>query len=131
MENITNQFWIRWHPEKELAEKYDLVCFSEDSEKKFELILSEEKTIEKKIKILFENQIDIFRITDESFRYNTFSDIIYKYGYDFHVTWTFFKVYNSELLTWLSKQSTQIIDPTKLIHYCIITSELIIYCFRT
>ncbi|MFA5998755.1 MAG: hypothetical protein WC747_01920 [Candidatus Babeliales bacterium] len=116
--------WTRWEPINGLSGKYYLDYFAW-SEKGFVVELISGKK-EKRIQILFDDYIDSFRYTNESFCFKIFGDLSDQYGDDFYGDWSFFKVTNSEYLKWLSDKSRTWSDQIQFIHFCILGGDEVI-----
>ena len=117
--------WIKWEPIANLAPKYYIDKISHTI-KDFHIILSEDSSTERKIKILFEDSVDAYRDTDESFRRKLIYDLGQTYGSNFYGKWTFFKVYNSKYLQWLSEESFEITNSLGFIHFSLIAADSIL-----
>lgn len=116
--------WARWEPIKDISGKYYLDSFGW-SEKGFIVELSSKKK-GKKIQVIFDNYIDAFRYTNESFYFKLFGDLSEQYSDDFYADWSFFKVTNSEYLRWLSEKSCTWSDQIQFIHFCILGGDEVI-----
>jgi hypothetical protein len=124
--NDMNENWIKWEPAEGLAKKYSINSIS-DTLDKFEIILSEYDNINHKIKVKMKfDFVDSYRCTDKSLRLKDMGELVEKRDEKFHNNWTFFKVLNSKYLKYLSKQSYGIIDDRNLMHFALITEDLII-----
>lgn len=108
--------WTRWQPIEGLSGQYSLDDFAW-SEKGFIVELLSDKKKER-IQILFDEYIDAFRYTNESF--------YLKLPSDFYGDWNFFKATNSEYLKWLSDKSCTLSDQMHFIHFCIIGGDEVI-----
>ncbi len=116
--------WIRWQPLKNVSGKYYLESVIW-SERGVIIVLSDELNLQK-IEIQFENFVDAYRSTNESFYSVTFSDLSSRYGADFYKEWSFFKIQNSEYVQWLSKKSATWADEFLFIHFCILGGDEIV-----
>ncbi len=116
--------WTRWEPINGLSGKYYLDYFSW-SEKGFIVELISERKKER-IQILFDEYIDAYRYTNESFYFKLAGDLSDKYGDDFYGNWSFFKVTNSEYLKWLSEKSCTLSDQMHFVHFCILGGDEVI-----
>lgn len=114
--------WTQWKPISNLSNKYYIESIINDATG---LTIMFVDSINKlaKLKMVFENGIDAFRITNETFILSTISYLNEKYGDQFYAEWTFFKVENSEYLKFLSEQSGRISDSYGVKKYSIITDE--------
>lgn len=108
--------WTRWEPINGLSGQYSLDYFAW-SEKGFVVELISGKK-EERIQILFDEYIDAFRYTNESF--------YLKLPGDFYGEWNFFKATNSEYLKWLSEKSCTLSDRMHFIHFCILGGDEVI-----
>lgn len=116
--------WARWEPINGLSGKYFINSLI-ISEERLVIHLSDNDKI-KKIEIVFDNGIDGYRYTNESFYFKIFGDLSQKYGTEFYKNWSFFKVTNSEYLQWLSKKSRTWSDQFTFIHFCIFGDDEVI-----
>ncbi|MGC2310232.1 MAG: hypothetical protein WA432_01265 [Candidatus Babeliaceae bacterium] len=116
--------WIQWQPIPNLMKKYYIDSIS-DTFDGFIILLSDENN-KSNVRVMFENSIDAYRSTDESFRLKTIHDLGQYYGSSFYTQWTFFKVINSEYLHWLSEQSYKITDTLSFIHFSFIAADSIL-----
>lgn len=123
-----NEQWKKWEPISGLVNKYNVTFISEDMKKdgKFIIILEEYENEKKGVRITWDQGPWAFRITYESFCLKLIYDLNQKYGSNFYVNWTFFKVENSEYSKWLSEQSYQVTDSLKFQHFVIFTPEELI-----
>ena len=114
--------WTRWEPILGLSESHYIDSVSND-ENGFMIILLDANNKSKKLFIKFENSVDCYRSTNESYTGSLVRDLRIKYGKDFYVNWTFFKVTDSEYLQWLSEKSGGLSDTRKLIHFAIFSLD--------
>ncbi|MFA5998756.1 MAG: hypothetical protein WC747_01925 [Candidatus Babeliales bacterium] len=114
--------WKHWHPLEEVSGKFyvDGLMMLEDG-----LIIKLSKG-EQKIEILFDGCIDTYRYTNDSFSFKIISDLNKKYGIEFYGDWSFFKVSNSEYLSWLSEKSCEYSKEFPFMHFCVIGYDEII-----
>ena len=114
--------WAHWEPIKGLSGKYyiDFLMMSTDG-----LIIKLSQG-EQKIEIIFDEHVDAFRYTNESFCFKIFGDLSEQYGDDFYVGRSFFKVINSEYLAWLSEQSCTWSDQFPFMHFCIFGGDKVV-----
>ncbi len=113
--------WIRWDLKEALSEKYYLDDLSwPDTGLIIKLRAASNEQI---IEIYFNESIDAFRYTNESFCFKIFGDLSKKYGTDFYKNWSFFKVQNSEYLQWLSNNSHGWSDDFSFTHFCILGGD--------
>lgn len=92
----------------------------------FKIILANSTGNSAKVLITFENGVNAFRNSDETFRLSTIGYLNKNYGGQFYAKWTFFKVESSEYLKWLSEQSGGISDYYGVTQYSIITDDEIL-----
>lgn len=118
--------WERWIPIKNLTEKYEIFDISDDISKDLKINLKDEINKENQIQLLFEYSVDIYRITRINFKQKTLNKLSNEYGLDFYKQWTFFKVYDSEYLKWLSIESDTVTESITFTHYCIISPKYMI-----
>ncbi|MDQ0087496.1 hypothetical protein J2T12_000890 [Paenibacillus anaericanus] len=122
--------WERWEPISDLTSKYYVESIS-DSVKGFSVLLSDAKDENKKIEVLFEESVHAYRSTDESFRQNTINSVDERYGTEFYVDCTFFKITNSEYIQWLSDQSYGIADSESLFHFSFLAVDSVLDIIAT
>lgn len=107
--------WEQWKPISGLANRYYIESISEGING-FQIILSEEDNPAKKALFTFENSVDSYRSTNESFVLKIIDDLDKRYGTDFYAHWSFFKILNSDYLKWLSEKSFGISDSLHFKH---------------
>ena len=117
--------WAHWMPLENLSKKYYIESITNNREG-FTVLLADAIGESEKIKIVFENGVNAFRNTDETFKLSTISWLDEKYGGKFYAEWTFFRVENSEYLKFLCEQSGGISDFYDVKQYSIITDEEIL-----
>lgn len=116
--------WIRWEIKEALNESYYLDDLSwPDTGFKIKFRAESDK---QKIEIFFDESIDAFRYTNESFYFKLFGDLSDKYGSGFYKDWSFFKVENSEYLEWLSTKSRGWSDEFSFTHFCILGGDEVV-----
>lgn len=118
-----NEQWIRWEPIRGLSAKYYIDSISHTM-KGLKILLSDAQNEQKKMMMIFEDSVEAFRSTDESFRRSTLYYLEQQYGTKFYAEWTFFKIPNSTYIQWLSEQSYGISDPLPLIHFSFLAMDL-------
>ena len=123
-----NEKWTRWEPINSLSKKYHVKYLFDSIDNGFQVLLIAENNEEKQLLISFPNSVNAFRQTDETFTLFTIDYLNKIYGDTFYSEWTFFKVENSNYLESIAEQSLGIAEPPyyNFIHYCIITSDLIL-----
>lgn len=117
--------WVRWEPIQNLAQRYSIESIS-DTLDGFKIVLFEENAEQNKLQIFFDNSVDAYRSTYESFRQKIINDLHEKYGQSFYVNWSFFKINNSSYVQWLSEESYGITDMIGVMHFSIVTKEEIV-----
>lgn len=122
---IIQEQWVRWEPLIGLSTNYNIVSLSDKIEG-FEILLSDEADDNKKIRIFFENSVEAYRSSDETYRLKTFEELDEKYGAKFYAKWSFFRVLNSQYLTWLADQSCGISESRALKHFSFFTTNSIV-----
>lgn len=113
--------WTRWEPIQGLEGKYYLESFAWKEAGFIVKLISEEKG--KKIQILFDNFIDAFRYTNESFYLKILDNASQKDDIDFYSDFSLFKVTNSEYLAWILEKSCNLSDSMNFIHFCILGGD--------
>ncbi|MCL4415097.1 MAG: hypothetical protein M1365_00125 [Actinobacteria bacterium] len=81
--------WTRWEPINGLSGKYSINSLT-IAEDKLIIQLSDHDKV-KKIEIVFDNGIDGYRYTYESFCFKIFGDLSEKHGTEFYKNWSFLK----------------------------------------
>lgn len=115
------ELWTRWRPITKLFNKYYIESiFLKDS---FEIILIDIKDKNNKIRITDFAAPEVYRITASDYRWSVLSK---DHGTDFYDSHTFFRVYNSSFLQWISDESCTISDARGLTHIAIVGSNFII-----
>ena len=117
--------WTRWEPIQGLAKKYCIDSIIDDT-KGFSILLSEYYDEKKKARVVFENSVDAYRSTNESFRLSILYDLSGKHGNEFYAGWTFFKVTNSLYIQWLFEQSYGTSESLNFIHFSFISDDSIL-----
>ncbi len=113
--------WTRWEPIQGLEGKYYLKSFAWKETGFIVELISEEKG--KKIEILFDDYIDTFRYTNESFYLKILDNASSKDDIDFYKNFSLFKVTNSEYLAWISEKSCTLSNNMNFIHFCILGGD--------
>lgn len=122
--------WTRWEPIEGLEGKYD-VEFIVNNLKEFTMLLVNPYNTETKIQVIFENSVNAYTKTNESYRQRIVSDLSDEYGSDFYGAWTFFKVNNSTYLRSLLQQPSGSINSSKFIHFAFVAYDSIIDVIAT
>ena len=117
--------WIHWEPISNLSAKYNIDSIS-DGMDDFKVELTEYKNEKSKAIVTFENSVDAYRMTDETFRLNCINTLDKQHGSNFYGKWTFFKVINSKYIQWLSEESCTISDSIPFIHFSFIAANCIL-----
>jgi hypothetical protein len=115
--------WVKWEPVQGMSFRYD-VEYILDKFDSFEIVLIDMVDKNKKVKLVFENSVNAYRVVEESFR----SQLLVEVG-NFnkeYENWTFFKVENSSFLNWLYKESSGMLKELKPIQFSFITTDSII-----
>ncbi len=117
--------WIRWEPARGLSSKYSIesTIFDDNGLK---IILCDELDQTKKISLVFDGIIGSYKLTDETYKIETWAFLDKQYGANFYSKWTFFKVSNSSYLRMLSEESSGIADSRNLIHFVIIEVNVVL-----
>lgn len=113
--------WVRWEPTPGLSAKYTIVAVIDD-ESAFSVRLAQETKHTELIRVLFPMSVDAYRYTDESFRVSTIQQLNTTPDARCYPDWTFFRVYHSRYIQWLSEQSHSFSDYLPLIHFALIDS---------
>ncbi len=122
--------WERWEPVEGLAKNYYAEKVVEDYDG-LSIILIDNDNNAHKILFQVEQAALAYRISYEGFRVKLFRELREKYGSEFHASWTFFKVNDSEYVKWIDQESDTIashwsstINPLQ--HICLMTMEAVI-----
>lgn len=128
---VTEQ-WERWDPISYIPGKYDIesVLFKQDT---LDVVLFDTHDEKNKIRIFFEEPIDAYRITEETFRRNTFHELDKNHSKDFwHNCMFFFTVKNSEYMRWLSQESSGISESSyNFTHFSFFTLNFVLDVIAT
>jgi len=116
--------WVKWKPLPDLSNSYYIDEIL-DRIKNFNFLLTDYNDERKKLRVIFEHSVDAYRSTDESYRQKTLYDLGNKHGTEF-TKWTFFKVYNSSYIQWLSEDSYEFLDKDSFTHFCFIAADSIL-----
>jgi hypothetical protein len=116
--------WERWEPIKNLSSEYYLesILFDDDGLK---IILSDEIDSTKKLNIVFDGVVASYKLTDETYKIETWAFLDKQYGKAFYSKWRFFRVFNSSYLKILSEDSCGIADSHELLHFVITGNEVL------
>lgn len=113
--------WIKWEPLPGLARLYDIDKVSYTLEG-LSILLSEfHENNAVKVRVTF-TEIEAHRSTYETFRIKNSK---------FHENGTFFKIENSEYVTWLSEQGYSNDNSSLLIHVAIATEDTVLDIIAT
>lgn len=113
--------WSRWESILGLEAKYNVVEIVDGHDGvKIKLISYYDQSLG--VELEFEAAW-AYRVSYDSLRFNIIDRLTDKYGSDFYVGWTFFKVNNSDYLDWLDKESYGTSDGFQLTHYFIMGME--------
>ena len=109
--------WSRWEPIKGAHGNYYVqnIIYGKDDLK---LILISTKK-DHFVELVFPYTISAIRIADEGVVFMLFEKLFVKYGDDFYINWTFFKVENSDCLKWLSEGTAGFSEGYGLTHYVV------------
>jgi hypothetical protein len=119
------EVWKRWEVENDLISKYYIESVTDNIEG-LRIVLSDATDESKKVEILFEDSVHVYRSTDESFRQSTINKLDEHYGAEFYRNRTFFIVTNSEYIQWLSLQSYGISDSEPVYHFSILAVDSVV-----
>ncbi len=125
---MISENWERWEPLPSLCTKYSLEKIIEEGE--VSIVLSGHKNETSRI-LLKISRLFAYTVTKNSFDDKLFNDLQEKYGPEFHTTWTFFKVNNSDFIKWIDQESSTIAsswarEEKPMQHFCLITMEEVI-----
>lgn len=123
--NNLNEIWERWEPIVGLGEKYYVESIQDDMDI-FRARLYDKYFSTKRVDIIFHDQVDAYRKTDETLRSQVVLDLDKCYGHEFYATWTLFKVTNSRYIKWLSEESCTISDHMPLVHFVILAADSLV-----
>jgi hypothetical protein len=116
--------WKQWKPVQGLANKYYIESAFHTSEG-LRLFFFETYNAQKRLQIIFENPVEAYRNTDESYDLALIDMLDAHYGTSFYGDWTFFKVENSLYMKWLFEQSKNSVSVHELTHFAFITSNFL------
>src|SRR5688572_26128240 len=128
MNTMTEQ-WSRWEPVANLKGKFfieDLRLFHEGLV--IQLCAQQNDT---KIEILFDGSLAAYRYINESWCFNIFGELGNRYGDDFYVYWSFFKINNSNYVKSLSPISAGTSESTSFYHFSILGDDEIVDILAT
>lgn len=120
-----NEIWERWEPVDGLSRKYHVESIQDDMNI-FRVRLYDEYFSDKRVDIIFQDQVDAYRRTDETLRSQVVLDLRRQHDKSFYATWTLFKVTNSQYIKWLSEESCTISDHMPLIHFVILAADSLV-----
>lgn len=116
--------WIRWEFAQDIEGKYDIETLISNIDGLFLKLRSPDNP--RKIELVFTPYADAYRDTNESFIFILPGELEQKYGRKFFANWTFFKVANSEYLSWLSNRSQGYSEEFDFVHYCLLGDDSVI-----
>jgi hypothetical protein len=117
-----NEQWTQWKPIDGIAPGYNLESITDGIPGLF-IRLHENMNKKKGLLVSFTYSAEAYRITDESFRGETFLALSQQYGNPFFSEWALFKVKNSEYVQWLSRESSGITNTWNFIHFVFLTQD--------
>lgn len=120
-----NEIWHRWEPIKSGLSGNYYIDYIENGGHGFKVLLAQEKT-EHKVEILFQHWVYAHRSTEEGMRTVLFHKLSEKYGDDFYIKWSFFKVENSSYIKWISDECYGVIDRLEMNHFVIMGMDEIL-----
>jgi hypothetical protein len=115
---VIKERWTKWNPIKGLGPKY-FIYYTKYSDMRLEILLEDLHDKKKDVRMVF-NSIFFYRVTMEFGRLLTIDFLNQNYEYDFYSKWTFFKVFNSEDLIWISNRSKKLSHKKALMHFSFI-----------
>ena len=121
--NLLEEDWARWEPFTELKPAYDIINIQDDMD--YLRILIHSTKCDQQLEVVFDTD-SAYRKTDETFRLNLINQLSEKYGDEFYVKWSFFKIENSNYMKWLSEQSNGYTGDLKLKHFVIMGIDSIV-----
>src|SRR3990167_9807072 len=116
MNKKNTEEWIQWRPLSNLRNKYYIELLSDDTNG-LKIILCTDNLEDQKILINFENSVDAYTRTDDSFVGERIKYLYDNYGKDFYTKCSFFQILNSDYIKRISKESGGISDTRSLKHY--------------
>lgn len=117
--------WMQWKPFANLEPKYYCVAVS-DTFEGFKVVLVGQSEEKEMLEIYFKDGVLAYTQTDESFKRTLINDLDQRYGTDFYGEWTLFKVQNSKYVNKILEESYGWASAYNLIHFSLITEDLII-----
>lgn len=119
-----NEEWTRWEFCPGLSGKYDIETLVSNLDGLFVKLSSPDN--DRKVELAFTPCADAYRQTNESFIFVLPGKLEKKYGGEFFANWTFFKIANSEYLSWLSNRSQGYSEEFGFVHYCMLGDDAVI-----
>ena len=120
-----NEIWHRWEPVKSGLTGNYYIDYVENGDDGFKILLAQEKT-EQKVEVLFKHWVYAYRSIEEGMRTVLWHKLSEKYGKDFYVNWSFFKLENSSYIKWISDECYGRIDSLEMNHFVIMGMEEVI-----
>lgn len=124
-QNISQEQWIIWKPIENLPNKCWLNMVNETPSQQLIILLSDKKET-CTVSLEFNNNVTMYKVSEETCTINLLYDVIGKYGDDFMHGSTFFKILNSSYVEWLVQQSNGLLNAENLNHYCIFGIDSVI-----
>lgn len=116
MTTNSREKWIQWIPIEGLGQKYLITNVVHDL-KNFRILLTDAENERKKIRIVFEQSVDVFRRTTRQERLRTLAWLEKQHGRVFYESSTFFKVQHSAYVAWVEEGKAGFFGPQNLEHF--------------
>ena len=117
--------WQRWEPIKNVRPKYTIESIKDTIEEGLNIILFIPDKYDK-IKLSFNDGVYSHTVADKLSQSSLIGSLHEKYGANFYGNWTLFKIYDSPYLKQLSEQSYGISDTRDLMHFSILSVDLVV-----
>ena len=130
MEMMMHEQWKKWAPIDGLSPRYYIEAIH-DIMDGFSIILVPDEDTTSKVIIAFENSVEAYRATDESFRQKTLLKLSREHGIGLLGQWALFKVHNSSYIHWVSEESFNITGSLQLQHFVFIGGNQIVDVLST
>lgn len=121
---MEHEIWHKWYPAQRISGKYALQSI-DDAIGAFTIYLTGEHPDIKPIRVVFDESVDISRVTQITYCKATVEWLTQTYGTSFYSQWTFFTVTNSHFIKWLSNESYDLVN-NSFTHFVFLGSNYLV-----
>lgn len=121
---MEHELWHTWYPAEGVSGKYTLQSI-DDAIGAFTIYLTGEHPHIKPIRVVFDESIDISRVTQITYCTATLEWLTQTYGTNFYSQWTFFTVTDSHFIKWLKDESLDLLN-SSFTHFVFLGSNYLV-----